>query len=317
MQRVRRQPLAPTERAPAIRTGRDPRVGIGMPVYNCEPYIRQAIESHLAQSFGDFELVIADNQSTDGTEAICREYVALDSRVRYVRNETNLGGPGNFNLVFGLCRGEFHKWSTADDWWDPSFLKAGVDILHQDPETILVYPHTVLVDQDGQETRRYKDMLHLRDDSPATRFIQLYSQIGLCQAHLGIIRRAAMKRTDLIGRELASDIRFLAELTLYGKFFLLPEYLFFRRFHETSSSWDRTSMERQVQYYAPRGSGFRFHTWRRYAQLMKVVSRAPIPAGEKWRSLKYLGRLMRWQRGPLFRELVTLGKPDARGLYIR
>jgi hypothetical protein len=121
----------------------------------------------------------------------------------------------------------------------------------------------------------------------------------------------------LIGSELASDSRFLAELSLYGKFHLIPEYLFHRRFHQGASSWDRTSMDRQIKYYAPKGSGFRFHTWRRYANLLKAVARAPIARREKWRSAKYLGRLMRRQRGRLLREVVMLGRPDSRGLNIR
>lgn len=294
-----------------------PRVGIGMPVYNCAPYIGQAIESHLAQTFGDFELVITDNQSTDGTEEVCRRYVSLDRRVRYLKNEANLGGPGNFRRAFRHCRGEYHKWSTADDWWGPTFLAQALEILDRDSETVVVYPRTVMVDDAGHETGRYDDALHLRDDRPSQRFIQLYNTVTLCHAHLGLIRRDVMARTALIGRELASDIRFLAELSLYGKFHVLPEYLFYRRFHQTSSSWNRTDLERQTAYYAPRGSGFRFHTWRRYGALLRAVARAPIAPGEKLRLLRYLGGLMKRQRGRLLREVARLGKADPRGLYIR
>jgi len=68
-----------------------PRVSIGLPVYNGERFLAGAIESILAQTFGDFELVISDNASTDGTSEICREYQARDSRVHYLRNETNIG----------------------------------------------------------------------------------------------------------------------------------------------------------------------------------------------------------------------------------
>jgi glycosyltransferase involved in cell wall biosynthesis len=305
------------ERAPEVSSRSEPLIGIGMPVYNCGPYIRQAIESHLAQTFGDFELVITDNRSTDETESICREFAALDRRVRYIRNEVNLGGPGNFRRAFRHSRGKYHKWSTGDDWWDSTFLEKAVALLNCDAETVLVYPKTVLVDDAGNETRRYEDMLHLRDDRPSERFIELYKTIGLCQAHLGLIRRDVMAHTSLIGRELASDIRFLAELSLYGKFYLLPEFLFFRRFHEDSSSWDRTNMERQVAYYAPDRSGFRFHIWRRYVNLLAAVGKAPVATSEKWQAWKFLGRLMRWQRWKLIRELVALGKPDPRGLYIR
>ncbi|HKP30025.1 MAG TPA: glycosyltransferase family 2 protein [Gemmatimonadales bacterium] len=301
----------------SVKRGGAPLIGIGMPVYNCGEYIGQAIESHLAQTFGDFELVITDNQSTDATEEVCRRYVASDPRVRYIRNPTNVGGPGNFRLAFAHSRGQYHKWSTADDWWGPTFLADAVAVLDRDPETVLVYPRTVMVDEAGQETGRFEDSLHLRDERPSNRFIRLYNTITLCQAHLGLMRRDVMARTGLIGGELASDIRFLAELSLYGKFFVLPEYLFFRRFHQTCSSWNRTDMTRQGAYYAPRGSGFRFHAWRRYGALVLAVARAPIAATERLRLVKYIGGLATQQRGRLFREITRMGKPDPKGLHIR
>jgi len=301
---------------PALHVGgAEPRVGIGMPVFNGEAYIRQAIESLLGQTFGDFELVIADNRSTDGTESICREYVALDRRVRYHRNDHNLGGPGNFRRVFALCRGEYHKWSTADDWWDPTVLEKSVAVLDRRPDVVLVYPKTRLVDRMGIPFRDYEDNLDLQEESPSARLARLLETIELCQAHLGVIRRAAMARTDLIGGELASDIRFLAELSLYGKFVVLPEYLFFRRFHEASSSWERTDMDRQRAYYDPgKLTRFGMHTWRRISRLAVGTARAPISASEKWRVLKYLGRKARRQRRVLYREfrLLLLGSRPGR-----
>lgn len=293
---------------PALHVGgAEPRVGIGMPVYNGEEYIRQAIESLLGQTFGDFELVIADNRSTDGTEAICREYVALDRRVRYHRNDQNLGGPGNFRRVFALCRGEYHKWSTADDWWDRTVLEKSVAVLDGRPDVVLVYPKTRLVDRMGTRFQDYEDSLDLQEESPSARLVRLLETIQLCQAHLGVIRRAAMARTDLIGGELASDIRFLAELSLYGKFVVLPEYLFFRRFHEASSSWERSDMDRQRAYYDPgKLTRFGMHTWRRFARLTVGTARAPISGWEKWKVMKYLGRKARWQRRVLVREIRLL-----------
>ena len=73
-----------------------------MPVYNREPYIRAVLDAVLGQTYTDFELIISDNASTDKTEAICREYAARDSRIRYVRNATNLGMAGNYNAAFRL-----------------------------------------------------------------------------------------------------------------------------------------------------------------------------------------------------------------------
>ena len=70
-----------------------PLVSIGMPVYNGEKYIREALDSLLAQTFTDFELIISDNASTDATEIICREYAAHYPQIRYVRQRVNRGAP--------------------------------------------------------------------------------------------------------------------------------------------------------------------------------------------------------------------------------
>ena len=291
-----------------------PRVSIGMPVYNGELFIRQSVESLLAQTYGDFELVITDNASTDGTEEVCRDLEKKDKRVRYVRNDKNLGGPGNFRRVFALCSGEYHKWSTADDFWAPTVIEKCVAVLDREPDVVLCYPKSNLVNASGGLIEHYEDSLHLQEPSPRDRFVRVIEETRLCHAHLGVIRRAAMKRTALIGGELASDIRFLAEISLYGKFYVIPEYLFNRRFHETSSSWERGTKEgveekdwdRQRAYYDPERmtlSGISMSYLRRYANLLWAVTHAPISTREKARIYRYLVRKMKQERGLLKKEL--------------
>src|SRR5688500_5450428 len=87
-----------------------PRVSVGVPVYNGERYVARSIEALLAQTFADFELIIADNASTDGTEAICRAYVMRDPRVSYHRSPTNVGIVANFNRCVALARAPYFKW---------------------------------------------------------------------------------------------------------------------------------------------------------------------------------------------------------------
>ena len=92
-----------------------PRVSIGMPVFNGDKFIREALDSLLAQTFTDFELIISDNASTDRTEAICREYAERDKRIRYVRQAENLGPAANFRFVLDEAVGEYFMWAAADD----------------------------------------------------------------------------------------------------------------------------------------------------------------------------------------------------------
>jgi glycosyltransferase involved in cell wall biosynthesis len=93
-------------------TSKIPRVSIGLPVFNGEKYLAEALDSILSQTYRDFKLIISDNASTDRTEQICREYAAKDRRIRYYRNEKNIGAPKNFNRVFELSSGKYFRWDA-------------------------------------------------------------------------------------------------------------------------------------------------------------------------------------------------------------
>ena len=112
-----------------------PQVSIGMPVYNGEKFIREALDSLLAQTFTDFELIISDNASTDGTEAICREYAARDPRIRYVRQSENRGAAANFRFVLDEAVGEYFMWAAADDIWGKGFIEKCTNLLDRNPQT--------------------------------------------------------------------------------------------------------------------------------------------------------------------------------------
>ena len=101
-----------------------PRLSIGLPVYNGENYLAESIEALLGQSYQDFELIISDNASTDGTDGISRRYAKQDSRVRYIRHQRNIGLAPNHNFVFRQSRGEFFKWAASDDLYARDLLRA-------------------------------------------------------------------------------------------------------------------------------------------------------------------------------------------------
>ncbi|MDX8392426.1 MAG: glycosyltransferase family 2 protein [Mariprofundaceae bacterium] len=105
------------------------KVSIGMPVYNGAAYICEALDSLLAQSFTDFELIISDNASTDDTQTICQAYEKKDARVRYVRQKKNLGAEKNFHFVLNEASSEYFMWAAADDCWMPTFVEASVALL--------------------------------------------------------------------------------------------------------------------------------------------------------------------------------------------
>ena len=109
----------------------NPKITVGIPVFNGEKSIRRTLDSVLSQTFLDFELVISDNASTDSTQLICQEYKRNDKRIRYIRNEKNMGGIANFKLLLDESKTEYFVWLAADDYWDPTFLEKNLPILEK------------------------------------------------------------------------------------------------------------------------------------------------------------------------------------------
>jgi glycosyltransferase involved in cell wall biosynthesis len=113
-----------------------PPVTIGVPVYNGESLLQPALDSLLMQTFGDFELIISDNASTDGTEAICREYAGRDARIRYVRQASNIGPTANFKFVLDQARGEYFMWAACDDIRSADWVQVNYDFLKANPSYV-------------------------------------------------------------------------------------------------------------------------------------------------------------------------------------
>jgi glycosyltransferase involved in cell wall biosynthesis len=258
-----------------------PRVSIGLPVYNGEKYLKCAIDSILDQTFQDFELIVSDNASTDQTEAICREYIEHDLRIRYYRLPNNLGVIKNFNRVFELSKGELFRWATADDFIDPRLVEKCVKVLDAEPETVLCYPKTTIVNESGEMMSEYKDNMDLRFQQAKDRYRHFERNVGLCNIHYGLIRSSIIRKTRLMGNFLWSDVVFLGELTLYGQFHEIPEPLFFRRFHPEASSSIETP-EELLKFYNLQGrKTIELGLWRHLIEKIKLVSRSPIEISGK------------------------------------
>ena len=283
-----------------------PPVTIGLPVYNAEKYVAQALDSLIDQTYGDFNVIISDNASTDRTPEICNEYARRDKRILYSRNAVNIGASPNFNRVFALSESPFFKWATADDYWAPTMLEKCLNVVTSDPTVALCYPQATLVDADGSNPRPYDDALHLVQDSPRERFTTLMEKIRLSHQHQGVARSSMLKRTLMLGVHVGSDINLLAELVLYGKFYEYAERLFFRRFHQDSGSWARNSDEHQARrYYAASAPRMAYVGWRQHYSFFRAVTRAPLTLRDRFALYRYLGRRLRWDRERLARELWT------------
>lgn len=286
-----------------MMTERIPIVSIGLPVYNGERYLRLSIESIIAQSFSDFELIISDNASTDKTAEIYREFARKDPRIKCYRNEENLGAAANFNRVFNLARGKYFRWATADDLVAPDSLEHCVEVLDRQSEVVLSYAKTLLIDEFGNAIRHYDDNLDLRSASPVVRFRVAMKQMGLMNVQYGLIRSESLRRTRLMENYPGGDIPLLLELALYGQFWELPEVCFFRRIHKQALS-GVTTLEGEQEFWDPKTKGKVFlRTWRHSCQYLRRIFRAPLRFTDRIRLVKLVLRSAIASRHEMLAEL--------------
>jgi glycosyltransferase involved in cell wall biosynthesis len=280
-----------------------------MPVYNGEKFIEQALESILGQTFEDWELIISDNASTDRTQAICEGYAARDPRIRYYRNENNLGAAPNFNRCFELAQGEYFKWAAHDDILAPDYLERCVAVLDQDPEIVLCYARARIIDENGEVIQDYD--VHLRTDSsrPQDRLHDLLWVQHRYYQVFGVMRADVLRKTPLIEPYSASDRVLLVGMSQFGKFHEISDYLFFPRKHDhVSVRTHQTRHTRMVWFDANNQRKIVLPAWALFFGYAQSICRAPLSWRERLYGYRQMGRWMWHYRGTLWEDLMIAGK---------
>jgi glycosyltransferase involved in cell wall biosynthesis len=271
-----------------------PRVSIGIPVYNGENFLDAAVESVLNQTFTDFELIICDNASTDGTQAMCRAYEQRDPRVRYHRNEHNLGASRNYNRVFELSAPtEYFKWVAHDDTIEPTFLEKAVAALDADPGAVLCQSLVVNIDEHGDVIDIYDSELTetLTSERPSERFKRCILSRHRNLECFGLVRRWAMEESGLMQSFFMADRTIVVDFCLRGRFIQIREPLFGNREHRARAT-NSVSRLAWANHHDTRGN-----RWIRFGHLMLFGShlqsvRRHVPQfGERMRCY---GHLVRW-----------------------
>jgi glycosyltransferase involved in cell wall biosynthesis len=273
-----------------MKANLNPKVTLGMPVYNGQVYIKQTLDSIVSQKFQDFELIISDNGSLDSTREICEAYAAKDKRIRFYPHSENRGAAWNYNYVLNLAKGEYFKWVAHDDVLGEDFLRRCVEVLDQSPDVVLVHSKTVIIDDQGKETHKLEEDLYLDSPSPATRFNQ-YQRIRRRKARMekwesnpifGLMRTSKLRKTPGLSRFLQHDIILLGELSMLGKFDIVPEYLFYHRYHsEMSHVANKTDKERLAWFDPTNKSKLQFPKLRQFFEYLKAINRVSMSKHEK------------------------------------
>ena len=285
-----------------------PRVSIGVPVYNGERFLEEALNSILMQTFRDFEVIISDNASTDGTPEICQAYAARDRRVRYYRSEQNFGAAWNYNRVFELATGEYFKWAAHDDLCAPEYLEQCAAVLDRKPAVVLCYPRTIIIDENGKHIGDYIDGLDLCSPKPHERYAHYHNRYrtpGECNAVFGLIRADALGTTPLIGNYVSSDKILLGELALLGEFFEIPEHLFFRRDHPQTSVRANPAQKARAAWFDPAArEKIQLTRWRWFFEYLSSIGRVRMTWQEKMRCYLQVGKWALWNWRKLRNELI-------------
>lgn len=285
-----------------------PLISIGMPVYQGERYIQEAVNSILSQTLEDFELIISDNSSTDGTEEICRHFESKDPRVRYYRQKHNIGAARNFNFTFQVSNGPYFKWAAHDDTCAPQFLSRCLSELEKDPTVVLAFPKTIVIDSESKVIEYHAQNRLTDSESPLIRFYALL-KMGRCFEIFGLIRRNALIQTELMPAHLHGDGVLLSKIALLGRFKEVDEYLFYQRRHAEQSSHMVASGKKPdfhgfVTWFDPRHRDTKiFPFWRLHYEWFRSIKKSNLSFYDKLRCLRKLLWWMNRRRSFLMNEL--------------
>ena len=206
-----------------------PLISLGMPVYNAVGTVGRAIESLLSQSFTDFELVISDNASSDGTYELLEEYAKKDSRISLHHSTKNHGATLNFKKVLGLAEGTFFMWTAGDDYWHPECLKSLAQELEDNPTAFVALSGVRVVFPNGQVDRevRFQNGINPNDKSRLATSLLFMSSKKLNFYVCGLMRRKWLARNiHFLEMNFTSDRTFMCLLALAFPFRYVDDILF-------------------------------------------------------------------------------------------
>jgi hypothetical protein len=258
-----------------------PLVSIGLSVFNAESQVEEAIRSVLAQSMGDFELIIQDDASGDRTAEICRKRAAGEPRIRYFRNSRNVRF-ANYGLAFERGRGRYFKWLAQDERLLPTYLESTVAVLEKRAEVVLCNSLISRIDPSGTVLGVHDSGLKGADAPSAPRRLAWVVQGLQSSADFhGLIRASTLRGSLLHGGFPGAQRALLAQLALRGRLVQLPAPLQeMRAYPLRCEPW-------QEEGLIPLDRRLR----RGYLQMLKMLAAESLPVGER---VRCYGVLAQW-----------------------
>lgn len=230
-----------------------PSIVIGVPLFNKAGFLPESLESILAQTYGDFKVVIIDDASRDDSADVAMRYASIDPRITVRRNKHRRGMIGNWAGCYRVARDlapdlDYFAWGSDHDLWHPAWLATLVKHLESHPEAVLAYPLNLRISDSGEVLREpwYFETRGLTDvDERLATAIRGMSAGNMVY---GLFRARALERAGVFQRYLLPDRLVLTRLALYGEFHQIDRLLWYRRFSGLMS------LGRQRRSFFPGGS---------------------------------------------------------------
>lgn len=267
-------------------------VSIGLPVFNGDNYLAEAIESVLGQTYKNFELLISDNASTDKTGEICQRYASQDNRIRYYKNDHNLGANPNFNRLVALASGTFFKWMAHDDLVSPDYLEKAIAKMDSHPDAVVCHTAVKMIDERGNRICTNENKLQ------GTASLRVYDRLGAliledpnCQSVFALFRTNILRRTRLFHIGHNGDRLLMVELALQGPLVHINEPLFWNRIHGERYT------QRPISFGLTHGATWfdmsedkkrDFPLWRSYFEYFRLVATKVDHSADRWRCYRQL-----------------------------
>jgi glycosyltransferase involved in cell wall biosynthesis len=261
-----------------------PRLSIGLPVYNGENYLTESLDALLSQTYTDFELIISDNASTDSTRDICLSYARRESRIRYFRQQQNIGIAPNRSFVTQQARGELFKAASHDDLYSRDLLRLSIAALDEHPQVVLAHSWSAIVDTSGTVTELLQYPVNTAAGRAPDRFRSMLFD-GWGDDDGGVIRMDVLRKVTAHGSYHFADRTFTAEIALYGPFYMVPDWLFFRRCHPGQAGGLPSVRERCIRLDPRRANRLTNPAARLYGEYIwgyiRAIHRAPLTLAER------------------------------------
>ena len=218
-------------------------ISIGVPIYNEEKFIRQALDTLLSQSYQDIEIIVCDNASTDRTPEIIQEYMKTHANIKYYREDTNKGSLHNYIKAFQLSNSKYFMWAGGHDLWSSNLIKETVEQLESHPDAAIAFATTVWINELSEPAQRESGWCDTRAMHPIERFITTIW--GNVHPVLGVMRSDYLKSTPFVNIA-GTDLIILCDLSLKGDFIHTPKATCYRR--ELNTRAEESHQERMKRY---------------------------------------------------------------------